>query len=149
MSTTDKKAAAWDTLVDALDDLARKHRGAGKHDHNLAGSLSALRGLAKDLRGDRQPPETAGNLAARHDVATLTQALAIALRAGLIRGRLDAADLAVLKRAALQLGEVGSSDYIEVEPYVQDRTVAVRCGDGRLAIHVAAANKITITAEPL
>jgi len=45
-----KFEAAWNGLVDALDDLATKHKGRGEHDHNLGASLRALWGLATELR---------------------------------------------------------------------------------------------------
>jgi hypothetical protein len=45
-----KLESAWGTLVDALDELSRKHKGNGQHDYNLGASLHALCGLAKELR---------------------------------------------------------------------------------------------------
>lgn len=45
-----KLESAWATLVDALDELSKKHRGNGQHDYNLSASLHALCGLAKELR---------------------------------------------------------------------------------------------------
>jgi hypothetical protein len=45
-----KPKRVWDLLIDALDDLAKKYEGKGKHDRHLGVSLHAISGLAKDIR---------------------------------------------------------------------------------------------------